>query len=329
MNKYLIRLGILGTLTFLCLFFYLYKKSGKFRKSIISAFVAVSISLSSVTGAHASSEADAFTTPNPQRLSRVQRPEGIFTNRSPNDDSGPGKPNKNGLGGGGIPNYPKPESVEKTKELVTQMEKQFARMNEVCDSDSDLESEENQFLVEGKAESDKINLPTPKIDASPIRKTGTIIVKRDKKIVRFEGPVLQPEAFEQFDPALSVADRQTMLDDLPQIMEYKQAENIIADLLGPLNNPRMHHFDESKKYAANYYTIVGKLYHLGESGFSVESYGVTDSQLAFLQKFSLKQYVSRGGKLSNEECLQMAIKIHQDFFEKNLPTVHVDAAFQG
>jgi hypothetical protein len=151
LNKYLIRLGLLGTLTFLCLFFYLYKTTGKFRHSIMSAFVAATVYLSSLTPAQAS-EAQAFTPQNQQHHSRPQK-QGIFSHESRNNDSGPGKPNDDGSDGddGGISNYPKPESVEKTQERVHRMDEQLYRMNEVTDSDSDLESEEDQCRLESKA----------------------------------------------------------------------------------------------------------------------------------------------------------------------------------
>ena len=164
---------------------------------------------------------------------------------------------------------------------------------------------------------------------NPNMRPGTIMIKIDNKIVRFEGPIEEPKAFQQFDPALTVEERQTLVNNLPQIMEYKQADNIIADRFGPFNNSRMHYFNQLKTYAASYKTIVSKFYHLPEFGFPIESYGVTDSQLAFLQNSNLRYYVSRGGKLLNEECLQMLIKVYQDFFEKNLPTVNVNGAFQG
>lgn len=169
--------------------------------------------------------------------------------------------------------------------------------------------------------SDKINSPTPQFNAPPIRRTE---MRPGNKVVRFEGPVVEPIAFKPFDPGLSLADTQTMLDDLPQIIEYKHAEKILADSLGPRQNPRMHYFDDLKKYGATYYTMVKKIYHLGESGLPLESYGVTDSQLAYLQK-----YVNRGGKLPNEDCLRVVVKTFQDFFDGSFETVNVDAAFQG
>jgi hypothetical protein len=57
--------------------------------------------------------------------------------------SGPGKPNDDGSegDGGGIPNYPKRESVKKTEERLHGMDEKLRRMKEVSDSDSDEEDE--------------------------------------------------------------------------------------------------------------------------------------------------------------------------------------------
>ena len=60
-SKYLLRFGLLGTLTFLGLFIYFYKTSGKFRKSIIAAFAAATFFFLGLTTARAAGEADAFT----------------------------------------------------------------------------------------------------------------------------------------------------------------------------------------------------------------------------------------------------------------------------
>jgi hypothetical protein len=49
----LLRFGLLGTLTFLGLFIYFYKTSGKFRKSIIAAFAAATFFFSGLTTARA------------------------------------------------------------------------------------------------------------------------------------------------------------------------------------------------------------------------------------------------------------------------------------
>ena len=93
MKKYWITFGLLGTLTFLGLFVYFYKTSGKFRKSIIAAFVAATFYFSGLTPAHSAGEADAaFTQQNQQHQSRIQRPRGIFGRELNNDGSGPEKP---------------------------------------------------------------------------------------------------------------------------------------------------------------------------------------------------------------------------------------------
>jgi hypothetical protein len=146
----LIRLGLVGTLNFLVFFVYFYKTSGKFRQSIISAFVALTVFFSSQQAAHSAGQADAFTQQNQQHQRRAQN-NGIFSRKSNNDGPGPGKPNGNGSDGddGGIPNYPQSESVEETQRHLSNIDEQINKLEEVTDSDS--ETEEDECRLESKA----------------------------------------------------------------------------------------------------------------------------------------------------------------------------------
>lgn len=141
-------------LTFFGLFIYFYRNSGKFRKSIIAAFVAVSFYFSALKPADAAGSADAFTPQNQQHQSRPQQ-KGIFSRKSNNDGPGPGKPNGDGSGGddGGFTNYPKSESVEETQKRVEWMQEQVRKLEEETDSESEIEteSEEDQCDQQKKA----------------------------------------------------------------------------------------------------------------------------------------------------------------------------------
>ena len=77
------KLPIVTGITFIGLFIYFYRSSGKFRNSIMAAFVAASFYFSSLKPAHSVSQADAFTPQNPQHRSRPQK-EGIFSGKSNN-----------------------------------------------------------------------------------------------------------------------------------------------------------------------------------------------------------------------------------------------------
>lgn len=149
MKNYLIRLGLVGTLIFLVLFFYFYKSSGKFRQSIVSAFVVLTFFFSSQQGAHSAGEADAFTLQNQHQ--RRPPTKGFFSHKSNNDGPGPGKPNGNGSDGDddGIPRYPKTESIEETQTHLDNIDQQIKKLEEVTDSDS--ETEENECRVKSKA----------------------------------------------------------------------------------------------------------------------------------------------------------------------------------
>ena len=154
MKKLPVVAGITFLLTFLGLFIYFYRSSGKFRKSIIAAFVAVSFYFSSLKPAHSAGQADAFTPQNQQHQSRPQK-EGIFSRKSNNGGPGPEKPNGDGSSGddGGIPNYPQSESVEETQKRVEWMQEQVRELEEETDSESEIEteSEEDQCDQQNKA----------------------------------------------------------------------------------------------------------------------------------------------------------------------------------
>ena len=144
MKKYLIKFGLLGSLTFLAFFVYFYKTSGKFRQSIRAAFAAMTIYFSILSPAHSAGEADAaFTQQNQPHQSRPQHPRGIFGRKSNNDGPGPGK--NDGSGGdddSGMPKFPQTESVEKTEERVERIDDHLRQMNEVSDSGTESESED-------------------------------------------------------------------------------------------------------------------------------------------------------------------------------------------
>ena len=147
-------MGIIGTLTFLILFAYLYKTSGKFRQSLLAAFAAVTVGLLSSEPAQAG-QADGFTPSNQRHQSRPQiKIKSIFSSKSNNDSPGPGKPNDNNSDGndGNIPNYPKTESIDETKRHLYNIDEQINELEEVEDSDS--ETEENQSEIKPKFQVD-------------------------------------------------------------------------------------------------------------------------------------------------------------------------------
>ena len=153
------KLGLVGILTFLVLFVYFYKTSGKFRQSVLAAFVAVTVVFGLLSSQPAQAgEADAFTTPNQQHHSRPQK-QGFFGSKSNNDGSGPGKPNGNDSNNddgddGSSPKYPKRESIEETQRHLFNIDEQINKLEEVTDSDSETEEKECQIKSPGKFEVD-------------------------------------------------------------------------------------------------------------------------------------------------------------------------------
>jgi hypothetical protein len=151
----LLRFGLLGTLTFLGLFIYFYKTSGKFRKSIIAAFAAATFFFSGLTTARAAGEADAFT-PQPQHQSRPSHRSGFFSGRSSNDGSGPGKPMMVQMEMMTVvcQNFRKQNQFKKHKTGLTNIDEQIHKLEEVTDSDSETEENECQIKPPGKFEVD-------------------------------------------------------------------------------------------------------------------------------------------------------------------------------
>lgn len=132
------RFSLIGILTFLGLFVYFYKTSGKFRKSIIAALLATLV-FSSVPLESEAKGTDAFTTQ--QQTTRIERNRGLFSRgaRKPNNN-GQGKPN--GSDGGedddkDMSQYPKVESVQETESRLDDIDKFIARMEESSDSEEE------------------------------------------------------------------------------------------------------------------------------------------------------------------------------------------------
>ena len=148
------KLPVVVGITFIGIFIYFYRSSGKFRNAIIAAFVAISFYFSSLKSAHSTGQADGFTPQNQQHQSRTPK-EGIFSRKSNNGGPGPEKPNSDGSSGdnGSIPNYPQLESVEETRKRVEWMQEHVRELEEKTDSESEIktESEENQCDQQNKA----------------------------------------------------------------------------------------------------------------------------------------------------------------------------------
>lgn len=157
MKKYLTGFGLVGTLTFLVFFVYFYKTSGKFRQSIISAFVALTVLFSSQQAAHSAGQADAFTQQNQQHQQHQSCPQnkGIFSRNSNNDGPGPGK--NDGSGGdddSGMPKFPQTESVQDTQNRLDNIDEQIHNLEKVTDSDSENEENFCQIKPPGKFDFD-------------------------------------------------------------------------------------------------------------------------------------------------------------------------------
>jgi len=132
------RFSLIGILTFLGLFVYFYKTSGKFRKSIMSALVAAFVFASGPLESEAKG-ADAFTCQ--PETTRASRNRDLFSSvaRKPSN-GGPGKPDNSGSGGdddNGMPQYPKAESVQERENRFNNIDKSIARMEESSDSEEE------------------------------------------------------------------------------------------------------------------------------------------------------------------------------------------------
>lgn len=146
-------------MAFLLLFIFFYKKSGKFRKSLIAALAASTLHFSLLSSQPAqAAEAEAFTTPNQQHISRLQN-QGFFSSKSNADGSGPGKPSGNNDTDNddsdiSTPKYPMRESVEDTEKYLVNMDKHISKLQQLEDSESETEETECKIKSPGKFQVD-------------------------------------------------------------------------------------------------------------------------------------------------------------------------------
>ena len=166
------------------MFFYFYRKSGNFRKSIIAAFL-VAFVLSSGPLDSSAKDADGFTASSQPQTTRSARNRNLFSSgaRKPSN-GGPGKPDNSGSGGDddkGIPQYSKPETVKTTEERIENIDEHIYQMNEISESENEEEQCETteQFQVD---ESYKSNSALKKVTAK-VRKNDDVLkdVKNVKK----------------------------------------------------------------------------------------------------------------------------------------------------
>ena len=131
------------------MFFYFYRKSGKFRKSMIAALLAI-IALFASPLMSEGKDVNAFTSqPEPTRASRNRN---FFNSGTRNpSNGGPGKPDNSGSGGDddkNISQYPNLESIQETENRLDDIEKSIARMEENSDDETEQCEATEQFQVE-------------------------------------------------------------------------------------------------------------------------------------------------------------------------------------
>ena len=131
------------------MFFYFYRKSGKFRESIIAALLAALVLLAGPLESEAK-DANAFTSQ--PETTRASRNRNLFNSGARNpSNGGPGKPDNSGSGGDDdkdMSQYPKVESVQETESRLDDIDKSIARMEESSDSETEQCEATEQFQVE-------------------------------------------------------------------------------------------------------------------------------------------------------------------------------------
>ena len=138
------------------MFFYFYKTSGKFRQSIIAAFVTIIFFYSSQQPAHSVGEADAFNFQQQQQHTVSSRDSGIFGHKS-RSNSSPGPEKPNGSDDSGMPKFPETESVHQTKDRLDNIDQYIDNIDNMEES-SDSESEEGQCKVTAVKITEKFQL---------------------------------------------------------------------------------------------------------------------------------------------------------------------------
>ena len=112
--------GVVALIAFFGIVVYLYRKSGKFRQSVLVAFLFVLqfFGPGAISRAHGS-DAEAFTTPPASRGRQLGNSDaGYFARgkRGSDSGSGPEKPNNNSKKNNELPDScPNPESVDATQ----------------------------------------------------------------------------------------------------------------------------------------------------------------------------------------------------------------------
>lgn len=122
-------------------------------KNRIKVLMLLAIWFGALAPAHSAGNADAFTPQNNLYRSRTQKRQGAFGRKSDNGaSSNPSVGDDNNGSGddGNIPQYPQTKSVEETQERIERMNEYLRLMNEVSDSDTDIENEKNQCKVHEK-----------------------------------------------------------------------------------------------------------------------------------------------------------------------------------
>jgi hypothetical protein len=138
------KLPVVVSLTFLSVFIYLYRSSGKFRKSIASALFAALVTLSWPAQSNAKG-VHGFT---PVEQSRPARRPGSFSGQS--NKNVPGNGNGGDDDNGGKPQYTAPESVQDTNERVERIKEYVRQLEKETDSESEIETE-SECRLENKA----------------------------------------------------------------------------------------------------------------------------------------------------------------------------------
>lgn len=191
MKKLSVVVSITFLLTFLGLFIYSYKSSGKFRKSIASALFAalVIVSIVSWPAQSAAKDVHGFSTP---ESSRPARRPGFFSGKSDTNDPGkPGKPNGDGGGGdyGGKPQYTAPESVKETKVRVERIQEHVRKLEEETDSESESECKSAQQLQVDESYKSNSDLKKVTKNASKNNRAVKNLEEVQEKLIEGENPM--------------------------------------------------------------------------------------------------------------------------------------------
>ena len=114
-----------------------------------------------------------------------------------------------------------------------------------------------------------------------------------------------------------------------EVMTDKEANAILTDAYGSLENPKTEMVDTSLGLCMDRQKAAEKPYHGGTYGVDPLKNGMTKDQVNAIQKRGLKNYIQCGGELPPKEFVDKYINGIKSFYNENKENSYSKASFRG